>query len=395
MKKRSTNRPGFSLPEILLAMALFGSLVALTLRVLNEQVRTFNNGSAQADAAQHLRFSMSILEKHMSNVGAGVPNEQPQLVYGDSMLVAFNADWVSNLLGDQFAVNVDTTMPNAWVQALTKARRFTFPGTTFTYPDTTYFVGGTNSPAETVLFWFARDFSTPDPNDYILWRQVNDQNAEMVARNLLRPTTGRFFRYFRHVTPASGSTRLDTIPTAWMPVRHTRPIHGAKDDTAQFARVDSVRAIEVGFRTTDGLPAPNTRIFELRRVITLPNAGKEVKKTCGDEPILQSGVNFVAKDTTDASMTPSIILRWNASVDEASGEKDVVRYVIWKRTGSPFTMGSIGDPFLSVSAGNATYQYDDGEVLPGENYYYAIAAQDCTPLMSNIRVAGPIFVPNP
>jgi len=378
-----SRRPGFTLTEVLLALALFGSIIAVTLSVLNQQVRTFNNGSAQADAAQHLRFSLSVLEKHLSNVGAGVPNDQPQLIYGDSNLVAFNADWMSNIAGDQFSVNVDTTFTTLWVRALTKARRFTFPGTSFAYPDTTYLIAGQNSSAETILFWFALDTSTPAV-DYILWRQVNDRPAEMVARNLLKPTTGPFFRYFRHVTPVSGGIRLDTIPNSWKPIQHTRPIHGAKDDTAQYARIDSVRAFEIAFRTTDAQPAPKTRIYEMRRVVNLPNAGKEVQKTCGDEPILQAGVSFTGKDTTDAGGTHSVILRWNASVDEATGEKDVVRYAMWRST-TPFAMGGYGDPYLSVAAGNASYEYKDGAVLPLTTYYYALAAQDCTPTLSSMR----------
>jgi prepilin-type N-terminal cleavage/methylation domain-containing protein len=378
------NRAGFTLAEVLLAMALFGGLVAVTLKVLNQQVRTFYNGSNEADAAQNLRFTLSVLEKHASNVGAGVPGGQPQFVYGDSMLIALNADWMSRIPGDQFAVNVDTTMPLLAVTALTKARRFTFPGTSFAYPDTNYNVGAQNSPAETILFWFALDGSTPDPNDYILWRQVNDQQSEIVARGLLRPSTGRFFRYLRHTTPVSGSARMDSVPTSWLPLRHLRPIHAAKDDTATFARIDSVRAIQVAFRATDGMPAPKTRTWELSRVITLPNAGKDVERTCGDDPILQSGVNFTAMDTVDAFGTHSTILRWNASVDEATGEKDVVEYVLW-RSNTSFIMSALGDPYISVPAGNTSYEYIDGAVLPLTPYYYALGAQDCTPKLSNIR----------
>jgi hypothetical protein len=293
---------------------------------------------------------------------------------------------MSRLLGDPFSVNVDTTMPLLMVTALTKARRFTLPGTTWQYPDTTYFVGGSNSPAETVIFWFALDGTTLQTNDYVLWRQVNDQTAEIVARNLLKPATGPFFRYLRHITPVSGSQRMDSVPTSWLPLRHLRPIHGAKNDTASFMRIDSVRAIEFAFRTTDASPNPQTRTYDVRRVINLPNAGKEVKKTCGDEPIMQSGVNFIAKDTTDAFGTHTVILRWNPSVDEASGEKDVVSYVLWKST-TPFNLSAMGDPYQSVAAGSASYEQQDGAVLPLTTYYYAVAAQDCTPSLSNLRTA--------
>ena len=146
--------------------------------------------------------------------------------------------------------------------------------------------------------------------------------------------------------------------TDWLPLRHVRPIHGSNLDTASIARIDSVRAIEVAFRVTDGQPAPRTRTFEMRRAITLPNAGKEVKKTCGDGPILTSAAGFAAKDTTDAGATHFAVLRWNASPDDGSGEKDVVRYVLWRST-TPFAFGTFGDPYLSVVAGSATYEYFD------------------------------------
>jgi len=379
-------RSGFSLPEVLLALALFGALVAITLSMLSQQVRTFYSGSAQADAAQNLRFATSILEKHVSNVGAGVPEGQPQLIYADSNVIAFNTDWMSRIAGDPFSVNVDTTMPQLMVTALTRARRFTLPGTAWQYPDTTYLVGGTNSPAETVIFWFALDGTTPPTDDYVLWRQVNDQTAEVVARNLLKPASGPFFRFLRHITPTSGSQRMDSVPTSWMPLRHLRPIHGAKNDTAAFMRIDSVRAIEFAFRTTDAAPNPTTRTYDVRRVINLPNAGKEAKKTCGDEPLLQSGTNFIAKDTVDAYGTHTVILRWNPSVDEASGEQDVVNYALWKST-TAFVIASMGDPYSSVAAGSTSYEQQDGAVLPLTTYYYALAAQDCTPSLSNLRTA--------
>lgn len=377
-------RAGFSLFEMLVALTLFGSLMAVAISVVNQQVKTFNNGAAGADAAQHLRFSMSVLDKHIANVGAGVPSGQPQLVYADTNVVVFNANWMSNLGGDPFSVNVDSTMPNNWVMAVPKARAFTIPTTAVVYPDTTYMDGLGISPAETVTFWFALDGSTPATNDYILWRQVNDQVPEMVARNLLKPTRGPFFRYYRHVTPVSGSQRMDTVPAAWLPLRHTAPIHGSVTDTGILARVDSVRAIDVAFQTSDNLPAPYTRTYSLSRTVALPNAGKEIKKTCGDEPLLQIGVAFSVTDSLDASSKHHSVLTWYPSVDETAGEKDVQRYVIWRDTAT-FAFGVVGDPFLSVAAGDTIYQYIDSAVDTTKTYYYALAAQDCTPSLSNLR----------
>jgi hypothetical protein len=226
-------------------------------------------------------------------------------------------------------------------------------------------------------------------DDYVLWRQVNDQTPEMVARQLLKPVRGPFFKFYRHVNPVSGAAYMDSVPKAWLPMRHTSPIHGSVTDAGVIARVDSVRAIDVAFQTTDQLPAPYTRVYSLSRTIALPNAGKEIKKTCGDEPLLQTSVNFAVKDTADAFGTPSAIVRWNASVDEASGEKDVLRYVLWRST-TPFG-GSVGDPFLSLAAGSTSYEYRDTSVQPATQYYWALAAQDCTPSLSTVKTASVII----
>jgi hypothetical protein len=298
---------------------------------------------------------------------------------------------MSNIGGDPFSVNVDSTMPNNWVLSVPKSRAFTIPTTAVVYPDTTYLDGGGASPAETIIFWFALDGSTPQVDDYILWRQVNDQTPEMVARQLLKPARGPFFRFYRHVTPVSGAAFMDTVPKAWLPMRHTAPIHGSATDTGVLARVDSVRAIDVAFQTTDQLPAPYTRTFSLSRTIALPNAGKEIKKTCGDEPLLQTSVSFAIKDTAVA-LVPSVIVRWNASVDEAAGEKDVQRYVLWRSVNTPFAFGSVGDPYLSVAAGTASYEYIDAAVQSGSEYYYALAAQDCTPSLSTLKFSNPLKV---
>jgi hypothetical protein len=158
--------------------------------------------------------------------------------------------------------------------------------------------------------------------------------------------------------------------------------------------VDSVRAIDVAFQTTDQLPAPYTRVYSLSRTIALPNAGKEIKKTCGDEPLLQSSVNFVAYDSVDAVFfTPLVVVSWNASVDEAAGEKDVQRYVLWRNVNTPFAFGSVGDPYLSVAAGTPSYYYVDAAVQSGSDYYYALAAQDCTPTLSTLKFSAKVTLP--
>jgi prepilin-type N-terminal cleavage/methylation domain-containing protein len=385
--QRSGNRPGFTLIELLVSMTIFGALMTLTLGVLNQQVRTFYNGSAQMDATQHLRFSMSALEKDLPTAGSGVPATQPFLIYADTHVVAFNADYASNLVSDPFAIYVDTTAPNLQVTSLTFARRITLPRTTFQYPDTTYRVGMAPSPAETIIFYFEPDTATARTDDYVFRRQVNDQAPELLARNILRPAVGPFFRYHRLRTPSVGPVVLDSVPSGWLPLRHLRPIHLSPADTGTFARIDSVRAVQVEFRTTDDRPANQQRVFQVRRTISLPNANMLARKTCGDEP-LNTSMAFSAIDTI-YNAAPAVRLKWSPSVDETAGELDVNRYILWKSQSLPV---GTGDPFLNIPSGSAPpYIYIDQSVAPG-TYYYAIAAQDCTPSVS-AQLSATVIIP--
>ena len=82
-----------------------------------------------------------------------------------------------------------------------------------------------------------------------------------------------------------------------------------------------------------------------------------------------------------------IALTWGPATDETTGERDVVRYVIYRRGVNDPTWGS---PYLSIPSGQPQYTYADGAVTPNETYFYALAAQDCTPSLSDLVQAGPV-----
>ena len=67
-----------------------------------------------------------------------------------------------------------------------------------------------------------------------------------------------------------------------------------------------------------------------------------------------------------------------------------MRYVIWRR---PAGVVAWGDPIASVPAGQASYVFNDTRVDPG-TYTYAIAAQDCTPSLSDMSVSNSVTVFN-
>ena len=122
-------------------------------------------------------------------------------------------------------------------------------------------------------------------------------------------------------------------------------------------------------------------------MIRFPNAGLAQKQTCGDEPILSGALAAVP---IVLNGTPAVRLTWSAAVDEGGGEKDVVRYVVWRRApGAP----DWGDGYVSIPAGQASYVYEDGVVQSGTGYQYALAAQDCTPSLSSLSSTGTITIP--
>ena len=92
-------------------------------------------------------------------------------------------------------------------------------------------------------------------------------------------------------------------------------------------------------------------------MILLPNAGLANSRSCGDPP--QLGVTPVAVP----GVTPATIkLTWAKGTDESGGEKDIERYVLWRRQSiNP----DWGDPIIAIPSGQATYQYVDFGVTTG------------------------------
>jgi len=86
-----------------------------------------------------------------------------------------------------------------------------------------------------------------------------------------------------------------------------------------------------------------------------------------------------------------IQLTWSRSTDEAGGEADVARYVIYRQEGAGGA--DWGDPYLSIPAGQTAYVYVDENVTSGRTYQYSLAAQDCTPKLSSLTTSATLIVP--
>ncbi len=384
---------GFSLVELLIALVVMSLVTAAALGFFRAQSAGFRRGTERFTVMQNARFAVNALEKDLRTAGGHLTDGQPALVYADSLTVTFNADFATNDANDAFAIYYEPEAPDSAVTSLGAADAIQIPGTTFTYPDTTYRSGGTagaKSAAETITFVFRPDSTTARADDWVLLRQVNDQAPELVARNLLRSADGPFLQYEHEITPASGLASIDTVPASDLPLEHSVAMHGSPADTGSAALIDSVRAVQIRLTATNGQQGADERTEAMTRLVRVPNNGITVRKTCGDEPIL--GTSLTATPGNLTSGDPQITLTWSAATDESGGEKDVVRYVLWRR---PAGGSEWGDPLLSIPSGHSSYTYTDTQIQGGSSYDYALAAQDCTPTLSSLTTALSVTAPMP
>ncbi len=385
--RRQLSERGLTLIEMLIALTVFSVVLAGALAFLRAQGRSFTLGSQRSAMLQNSRFAFDELEKDLRTAGAGTLDRQPSMVYAGAGVVAFNANYATRTPDDVFAVYYDPDVPIGAADAARTSGRFTIPTTSVAYPDSDFLQGGLiNSPAETITFFFAPDSTTSRPDDYMLYRQVNNTAPEVVARSILQTGAVPFFQYYEQVVDISGSPVIQQVVNGDLPLWHSVPIHLSIQDVLPASRIDNIRAVLVSFSVTNGLSGSSERRRPLSRYIRLPNVGLSSKQTCGDPPILGTGITAVWN-----AATTGVDLTWNAAVDELAGERDVVRYVVWRKSVSD---SAWGDPFLSFPpARTPTYVYSDHDVTSGSKYVYGLAAQDCTPANSNLVASAEVDIP--
>ena len=193
---RSTHRAfgterGLTLIEMLIAMTVFTIVIGGALSFMRQQSVGFRLGSDKFNTLQNLRYAANSLELELRTVGSNVPDAQPFLIYADEDVVAFNADYATNLADDPWAVYYDADAPAGTVMALQRSGQITVPQTSLVYPDTSYEAlgGGVNSPAETIIFWFEPDLyensqlfrllSVTSPTDYSSYRWTVDTKEDL------------------------------------------------------------------------------------------------------------------------------------------------------------------------------------------------------------------------
>lgn len=378
---KQVRRTGFSLLELIVAMVLIGITLALTVPFFRTQVQAFGNVAGRDDARQNARYGVSMIDRELRVAGIGVVDPQPLIVEAAPNAITFNVDLVSRLQTDAAAAYYDPDADPLGVVSMRTSGKIALPATGVSYPDSNYYQAvGEPSAAETISFWLAPD---PDPaagGTYALFRRVDDLPPTLVAKALTLPPNEPVFRYFK----ADTLGQLAEIPQATLPLRHFAPIHNSKQDTVRSALTDSIRVVRVRLTGvyTDRSGKKLARPVETG--VRIMNAGLLHFSTCGDPPLFSSAV------TTQTITAPStaVIVKWNSSVDQAAGEKDVEQYSIYRRKD---TDPVFGEPLASVPSGSPTYSFTDTQVASGERWVYGVAARDCGD-QSSALVSSPLVV---
>jgi prepilin-type N-terminal cleavage/methylation domain-containing protein len=370
-------RKGFSLVELMIAIVVMAVVLAGTMNFFMGQSRTFRKATTDMVLLQNARFATDLLNEHFRSVGANLTVGQPSVVYADQNTFAFNADYATNISGDINAIYYEPKAPTNQTQSLLKAAAFTIPNSSpaLSYPAADYMQASVPSPAETITFWFAPDTETTRSDDYVLLRQVNASAPEVVVRNVLPDSTYPFFRYMYLKTDAVTSIQtIDTIPGASLPATYA---------SSTIIAGDSLRGVIISFTVTNGLADTAQRTRPVSVIASLPNIGMRPLQTCGAKPLPVS-----APVATKVS-PGKIRVTWTASPDESGGERDIMRYAVTRMAN--FAPG-VWTNVQSISAGGV-YDITDSGLNTGVIYFYAVAAQDCTPAFS-LPVASNGIQPN-
>lgn len=380
--RRST--AGFSLIELLVAMTMLVGVVGAGYALFKSQSTSFRQNTERYDLVQNARGSLEWSDRVIRTMGAGVVGQQPMMVYGSGSVLAFNADYVERDTTDMrwaayWNPDVPATDAHVWDNAQATAVPNSSPS--YSYPASTYRMSnGSLSPAETYILYFESDAGTARVDDYILYQRVNAGTPEILARNLLPASSGApFFEYLLQRVLSTGDTMF-VATGGLLPLVRRELVSGISTaDSASYVRPDSVRAVRLNYRVTNGHTGAAERIREVSTVIETPNNGIPMPTVCGRAP-LPPGALAVTEVGVGAGHAQ---LTWSLSADQDAGEIDVRQYVVWRRLAAATVWA---EPILVVRTepGQASYSSLVTDNTPGTAYQFAVAAQDCTPNLSSL-----------
>lgn len=375
-------RAGFTIIELLVAMSVTLVIVAVAAPLYTAQTRAVNTTAGRTDATRSATFAVDAIEQDLRNTGVGAFDGQPFIVRSAIDAVSFNANMVTARTNDLVAVFYDPDADSSALGALSPSTSVTLPNSSITYPTASYV-----SNAETISYYVKPD-SGVSPiaggQKVILYRRVNRQPEEVIARNLIRTSTLPVFRYYKR-SPAG---TLTEVAGGSLPIYHSVAKHGTAADTGATAAIDSIAIVKVNLIAMYKDPRGATVIDTVVRDIRIANQGLLQRSQCGEVPLVPG--------SPLATIVPlgglnAVKLDWSASTDELAGERDVEMYAVYRRV-----QGSLdwGEPIANVpGAGIAMLSYVDNTVSTATIYQFTITALDCTPAPSAFTPLVTIAVP--
>jgi prepilin-type N-terminal cleavage/methylation domain-containing protein len=378
-----SRRDGVTLIEMMIAIVLFVLVFGLAVPFFRYQARSVSASAGRLDALQNARYAQSAIDRDLRISGIGIVQSQPMIVQADGFAVTFNADLATKDINDPMSIYYDADLDSTGADAMNISNKVVLPNSAKSYPDSNYMNGAIASPAETISYWLVRDSSSTRSDQYILYRRVNNLPQKLVAKGIIVPAGTNFFQYMR---PAAGGG-LDSIRASALPLFHLAPIHGSPADTGSSALTDSIRVVRM---TVTGLYNDPDKGPIMKTVVSstkLLNVGMSRSTVCGDLPI---AVTAVTATKFPAFGTPTkVTIKWASSLDQDAGEKDVGRYMVFKKTSAS---GDWGSPIADLAASQPTYSLDD-TTLPSGSWVYGVIAQDCSPANSAVTSTGVVNVP--
>jgi len=371
-----------TLIEMMIAIVLFVLVFGLAVPFFRYQARSVSASAGRLDALQNARYAQSAIDRDLRISGIGIVQAQPMIVQADGFAVTFNADLATKDINDPMSIYYDVDMDSSGTDAMNNANKVVLPNSAVSYPDSNYVNGAIASPAETIQYWLVKDSAATRTDQYILYRRVNNLPQRLVAKGIIVPAGTNFFQYMK----PNGAGGLDSIRASKLPIFHSAPIHGSPADTASSALTDSIRVVRM---TVTGLYNDPDKGAIMKTVVSstkLLNAGMSRSTVCGDKPIA----------VTTATATPvgpfghptKVTIAWTKSLDQDAGEKDVGRYMVFKKaTASP----DWGSPIADIAASQNNYTLDD-TTLPVGSWTYGIIAQDCSPANSAVTPTNTVNV---
>lgn len=373
-------RAGFSLVELMVATTLSLVVIAAAVPFFRGQLRALSGDAARFEAVQTGRFASDAIDRDLRAIGLNLADNQPPLVEAHPLAITFNSDLVTLDSTDENALAYDPSTDSLSSYTLPNTRQVTLPLVARAYPDSTYTSSGALGRAETVSYWAAADSTAGVPGRYVLYRRVNDRQPTVLARNIALATGQAIFHFYTIDTTGA----LVEIPGTRLPLVHTAPLHGVASDTGASATIDSIRVIRMYVPVAEGrgvVHGDTIQVIDHRT--RLGNAMLAAGGGgCGMAP---AGAAVSAQSQQGGQVT----LSWSPSADDTGGQRNVERYIIYRRANNASVFG---EPYASVAAGASTYTYIDRGVSSGQNWVYGLVAQNCGGVNSTLSTTNPVNV---